>query len=406
MRRPTNRQPGRVHRGQTLVLFALAQLVLLSALGLAIDGGFLYVQRRAMQNAADAAAMAGAQAISLNQTDTAVTAAVIAAAARNGVTDPAQVTCKFITNSYTSSSSGPTQPCNGTLTVMSALGTAFTGVEVRAAERHATFVLRAVGTPEAGTAATAAAQVQTAGKITVGPFVVCAIDTAVYSAPSGYNSGGIFEKNGNMPTVSSTNYTRIDGYDTCGGGLCGRAKVASNGGPQVNANAYAYADAGAVGGTPSGPVFLIHAPNGISVCNDNSSSFKGINTNTTVVAAPNGQGYWAEYNNPPASGAFAPVITTGNVSSVQSTVEGINGCVAGAALDNCIMILPIVDNSGPGGTGSNAALAWRMLGAFYIKEISNGKHTGALIDKYTIVGDGSATWVPGARVPTTITLIK
>src|SRR3712207_6965103 len=44
-------------RSQTLVLFALAQFVLLSALGLAIDGGYLYMKRRAMQNAADAAAL-------------------------------------------------------------------------------------------------------------------------------------------------------------------------------------------------------------------------------------------------------------------------------------------------------------------------------------------------------------
>ncbi len=403
MKRPTNRQPGRAHRGQALVIFALAQLVLLSALGLAIDGGFLYVQRRAMQNAADTAALAGAQAIGQNLTDTQVRAAVVDAAARNGVTDATKVTCRFFTNSYPS---GTIQDCSQTGVAMSGLLTAFTGVEVRVAEQHATFVLRAVGTPQAGTAATAAAQVQTAGKITVGPFVVCAIDTAVYSAPANYKGDGIFVKNGIFPDSGKPSYTRTDGYDNCGGYSCGRAAVDSvTGGPQINTNAYAYLDASLTpikdnqGKNAVGPVFLIHDSNGITDCNDNSSSFKGINTNTTVVAAPNGHGYWAE-------DAFKPVITTGNVTAVQATVEGVNGCVAGAALDNCIMILPIVDNSGPGGTGSNAAMAWRMLGAFYIKEISNGSHTGALIKNYTIVGDGTAIWVPGAQVPTTITLIK
>ena len=403
MRRRAHLVANRAHRGQTLVLFALAQLVLLAALGLAIDGGYLFVQRRAMQNAADAATMAGAQAIAQNLTDTEVTAAAVNAAARNGVTDAVQVTCRFFTNSYPA---GTIQACSSTGTAMSALATAFTGVEVRVAEQHATFVLRAVGTPEAGTAATAAAQVQTAGKITVGPFVVCAIDTAVYSAPASYKGGGIFVKNGIFPDSGKPSYIRNDGYDNCGGYSCAKTAVnSSTGGPQINPNAYAYLDASLTpiknnqGNNAVGPVFLIHAPNGISVCNDNSSSFKGINTNTTVVAAPNGQGYWAE-------NAFAPIITTGNITSVQATVEGINGCVAGAALDNCIMILPIVDNSGPGGTGSNAALAWRMLGAFYIKELSNGQHSGALIKNYTIVGDGSAIFVPGAQVPTTITLIK
>ena len=393
MRRRTHQLAGRARRGQTLVIFALAQLVLLSALGLAIDGGVLFMQRRAMQNAADAASLAGATAISQNLTDTAVRAAVLAAAARNGVTDASRVTCHLITNNYPA---GTIAECSATGTAMSGLATAFTGVQVRVTERHPTFVLRAVGTPEAGTAALAAAQVQTAGKITVGPFVVCAIDTTVHSAPAGYNGGGIFQTSGVFAHSGHPSYLRDDGYDNCGGGICKRAAVDPlTGGPLVNPGAYATL----VGGNAVGPAFLIHGPNSVEECNNNSSSFKGINTNTTVVAAPNGYGYWPE-------DTFTPYITTGNVTSVQATVEGINGCVAGAALDNCVMILPIVDNSGPGGTGSNVQLGWRMLGAFYIKELSNGRHTGALLKNYTIVGSGSAIWAPGSQMPTSIHLIR
>ena len=43
-----------------MVLMALSMVVLLGVVGLAIDGGNLYLQRRQMQNAADAGAYAGA----------------------------------------------------------------------------------------------------------------------------------------------------------------------------------------------------------------------------------------------------------------------------------------------------------------------------------------------------------
>lgn len=59
MSSPTNRK----QRGQSLVLIALAAVLLLGMSGLAIDGGILYSDRRHAQNAADAAAMAGAFAI-------------------------------------------------------------------------------------------------------------------------------------------------------------------------------------------------------------------------------------------------------------------------------------------------------------------------------------------------------
>ncbi len=54
MKRPGNRE-----KGQTLVLAVLMMVVIIGIVALAIDGGFAYAQRRRMQNAADAAAMAG-----------------------------------------------------------------------------------------------------------------------------------------------------------------------------------------------------------------------------------------------------------------------------------------------------------------------------------------------------------
>jgi len=81
-------------RGQTIIIVAFALVVLLLAVGLAIDGGRVMASRRQMQNAADAAAMAGTRELAVvivrcNGTtaadDQAVLAAVRQYAEQNGV---------------------------------------------------------------------------------------------------------------------------------------------------------------------------------------------------------------------------------------------------------------------------------------------------------------------------------
>ena len=67
-------------RGQILVLFVVALVAIIAGVGLVIDGGFAYAQRRNEQNAADLAAFAGANAL-LNGKD--ATAAALAASALN-----------------------------------------------------------------------------------------------------------------------------------------------------------------------------------------------------------------------------------------------------------------------------------------------------------------------------------
>lgn len=70
-------------RGQILVLFVLALVAIIAGVGLVIDGGFAFAQRRAEQNAADLGAFAGANAL-LNGKS--ATAAAQAATAANGYT--------------------------------------------------------------------------------------------------------------------------------------------------------------------------------------------------------------------------------------------------------------------------------------------------------------------------------
>ncbi|MHB1319558.1 MAG: pilus assembly protein TadG-related protein, partial [Anaerolineae bacterium] len=74
-------------RGQTLVVVALSMMVLMLMAGLAVDVGMAYTDRRDMQNAADAAALAGAQKWCDGDGDQAATTAQFVAINLNGA-DP------------------------------------------------------------------------------------------------------------------------------------------------------------------------------------------------------------------------------------------------------------------------------------------------------------------------------
>ncbi len=78
----------RGERGQVLVLFTIAAVAIIAMVGLVIDGGWTFVQRRDEQNVADAAAMAGGYAY-INSNYDAATAIAAAKnnAAANGYQD-------------------------------------------------------------------------------------------------------------------------------------------------------------------------------------------------------------------------------------------------------------------------------------------------------------------------------
>lgn len=81
---------GRSHgeSGQVLVLLGLTSVVLLGFAGMAIDVGRFYSERRFLQNAADAAALAGARAITRGQTADQATASARAVLTSNFTTAP------------------------------------------------------------------------------------------------------------------------------------------------------------------------------------------------------------------------------------------------------------------------------------------------------------------------------
>lgn len=81
---PGRRTGGRDgQRGQVLVIFALGLITLLAATSIAIDLGRFYSEKRFLQNAADAAALAAANALIRGETDTVARAAAVSTLTRN-----------------------------------------------------------------------------------------------------------------------------------------------------------------------------------------------------------------------------------------------------------------------------------------------------------------------------------
>ena len=63
----THRGRRRGERGQIIVVMALAMTALILAVGLVVDSGFAWAQRRAAQNAADLASLAGTRVVALSR---------------------------------------------------------------------------------------------------------------------------------------------------------------------------------------------------------------------------------------------------------------------------------------------------------------------------------------------------
>lgn len=136
--RSSTRRPRQ--RGQILVLFVLGLVAIVAGVGLVIDGGFAFAQRRSEQNAADLAAYAGANAL-LSGKD--ANAAALASAAKNGyqhgaggVTVGVTLTSTTVTvditaphrNYFAGVVGQPTWPVSVTATTLAGIPTRFLGV--------------------------------------------------------------------------------------------------------------------------------------------------------------------------------------------------------------------------------------------------------------------------------------
>ena len=87
--------------GQIIVLFALAMVAIIAMVGLVLDGGSAFSQRRGEQSAADLAALAAANSMLINGDETDSTATARATAADNGYTHGSDGTVVSVSYDYT-----------------------------------------------------------------------------------------------------------------------------------------------------------------------------------------------------------------------------------------------------------------------------------------------------------------
>jgi Flp pilus assembly protein TadG len=168
--------------GQSMVIIAVAMIGMIAMAALVMDGGYAYLQRRRVQNAADAAAVAGARALAGRQSSNAAAEQAILReinlyAERNGVADTngvagdatnANVDAYFVNSS--NAVVGTRMGTNGGVPV-GALS-----VVVHARESHSTFFAPAIGMPTLSTAAVAQATFDIAGSV-FGPAPIAITDT-------------------------------------------------------------------------------------------------------------------------------------------------------------------------------------------------------------------------------------
>jgi Flp pilus assembly protein TadG len=159
----------RDEKGATIVLVALSVVMLLTMTGLAIDGGRLYSDRRQVQNAADAAALAGT--VALNNLVTGNEASIYNAVQQRVQDNQAldAFTCQIIDQSGNVLQSCPTS--NGT-----AVNGNAAGVKVLANNTQNTSFMRAAGVSSFTAQASASASIQrliaTQG---AGPILICGV---------------------------------------------------------------------------------------------------------------------------------------------------------------------------------------------------------------------------------------
>ena len=158
---------GRAQSGQTLVILLFAMVGLLAMMGLAIDGSIVFLERRRMQNAGDAAALAGtrelAGAICAEEesdiSDAAVWAKVTEYGLRNGVRNTSSMQAVYVKFDGTDSvvSYDPPVSVGNSHSGGDGVPDGAVGVQATANITRATYFLSLVGQPVGAASAVATA---------------------------------------------------------------------------------------------------------------------------------------------------------------------------------------------------------------------------------------------------------
>jgi Flp pilus assembly protein TadG len=389
MRSTTQRE-----RGQTLVLFALAIVGIVALIGLIVDGGFLYVQRRTAQTAADAGALAGTRALREGSTTAAIYNTAVATAQANTFGIAPTILCVSLVDVNgaplgTLSGSGPNCSAPTSVSITNA-----SGVHVDVQIQYPTIL---------------------AGILRISTLTAAGQATAQLGAPSGV-------------------WTNDAPLIICGGGTQGTAGRVSTG-PVVTVTA-----GGEVTNVPTPllPTYNVGPNSGFTL-----EQFLKTDANGNIVVDSSldghvyylkGQyiGHWSTGTQDNGCGAASNKFdggavadqnvilpgqlygTNGNsVSTIGAQVEAPGGCAGGTDFVNnwsagqpgCIMLLPVADASLP--TQSNTPLFDVPLeAAFYVwcnkssnsvcqewvgQLIANEDVTGNLLKNISISGSTAPT---------------
>lgn len=335
-------------RGQVVVMLAFAMVALIGMLGLATDLGYLFVERRTLQNAADAAALAGAQQLTKwDATNKKYTNSLSVLDSVQSVISGNEVGGKaptIVSCNYVDSHANALGECDSSAAAIPpALAS---GVKVVVKETHSTFFIRIVGPKTASTSTTSTAQVYHATVIpNDAPFIVC----------------GTQDPNGSQPAI-------LNADDT------------------INYSA-------------NGTTYLIHAQNGgkgLNQCSAKGGSFDGLASNKGGNDNATIPGDWT--------------IKTGETSGpTREAVDGVAGCGATTVWNDCVLILPVANNAS--GNGSNTVLYVVNIAAFQVTQVAANQHTGTLLASYTIGSatypiKATSTWTVGQDGVLLIRIVK
>jgi len=338
-------------KGQIIILFAMFSTVLIGMLGLATDLGFAFAQKRTVQNAADAAAMAGARQVSKYK-PTAPTAAY-AEANEFATMGPNKMTatqsmprCEYIDDSFKA-------PPDATLGIAcgAIVPAAASGVHVRVTETHDTFFIRILpGAPQSlPIAAEASARVEVLRNIPKdAPFILC-----------GSQAWAIEDKSGAL--INNGKGVTMDIF-------------APDGKINQDAVGYTFVLRDNNIGTGSG-----NKPNTLAGC-DTPEGWKGLaESKGNVSAAVPG---WFNYR---------PGTT---VSTTFTPVGGVGGCKS-PKFTNCVTYLPVAINTPSPTTAPTGKQIWVVgFAPFYLTGFGNNDQEirARLVDNFIASGPSDAGW--------------
>lgn len=156
-----------------LVLVTAALTAIIGIMGLAVDLGFVALERRQLQRAADAAAISGALDLIDDATWGSIGADVSAMVGKNGVPSGTTTACALVDNTNAQVQSNCGAPASPSIS----------GVKVTLSHRRDTYFMRVLGIGTVDVSASAIGRIVLQTEYNAGnaPFIVCGIDTKLAS---------------------------------------------------------------------------------------------------------------------------------------------------------------------------------------------------------------------------------